>query len=246
MTRDAEHEDPLNVADAALAGGAAASAMPEPGAERERRLAALMSRVATGDRRAFDELYRSSSAILFGVILRINRDRGCAEEVLQEVYITAWRQAAAFDIAQGRVLTWLTTIARHRAIDSLRRKAAQPATVSSFGGLGGSGGDGGGSNADAGEVDLLARMPSEDPGPLDLLDDASRAHALERCMAELSGEQRSSLALAYYQGLSHAEVAEHMSQPLGTVKSWVRRGLQSLRGCLDRALGRVATIGRAT
>lgn len=213
-------------------------------AEREARLAALMARVALADRRAFDELYRATSAMLFGVILRINRDRACAEEVLQEVYITAWRQALNFDVGQGRVLTWLTTIARHRAIDSLRRKAAQPATVSSFGGLGDGGADGGAAS-DPADNDLLARMPSEAPGPLDLLDDASRAHALERCMAELSGEQRSSLALAYYQGLSHSEVAEHMSQPLGTVKSWVRRGLQSLRGCLDRAVDRIGAMGRA-
>ncbi|WP_431262344.1 sigma-70 family RNA polymerase sigma factor [Roseateles chitinivorans] len=206
--------------------------------ERDARLAALMQRVASADRRAFDELYRATSATLFGMVLRINRDRGHAEEVLQEIYITVWRQAPSFDVAHGKVLTWLTTIARHRAIDSLRRRAAQPATISRFGGIDGSdGGDG--------ERDLLDHMPSEQPSPLDLLDDANRAHALERCMSQLSGEQRSSLALAYYQGLSHSEVAEHMSQPLGTVKSWVRRGLSSLRGCLDRAAERLGAMGRA-
>lgn len=220
-------------------GGDAARAMPSPHAERDARLAALMARVAAADRRAFDELYRATSAPLFGMVLRINRDRGQAEEVLQEVFITAWRQAGSFDAAQGQVLTWLTTIARHRAIDSLRRKAAQPSTISHFGGL-----DDGPGSGDT-ETDLLAHLPSDQPGPLDLLDDANRAHALERCMAQLSGEQRSSLALAYYQGLSHAEVAQHMSQPLGTVKSWVRRGLQSLRGCLDRATERLGAIGRA-
>lgn len=211
----------------------AASPVP-PNAAADARLAALMAGVAAADRRAFDELYRITSAALFGTVLRIGRDRGLAEEVLQEVYITVWRQAASFDATQGRVLPWLTAIARHRAIDALRHKASQPATVSRHGGL-----------DDDEDGDLLALMPSDLPGPLDLLDTASRAHALERCMAQLSNQQRSSLALAYYQGLSHAEVAEHMSQPLGTVKSWVRRGLQSLRSCLDHAAQRVGAIGRA-
>ncbi|OWQ48279.1 hypothetical protein CDL60_06795 [Roseateles noduli] len=221
-----------------------AEAAPSSLAERDARLASLMTRVAASDRSAFDELYRATSATLFGMVLRINRDRGHAEEVLQEVYITIWRQAPSFDLAHGKVLTWLTTIARHRAIDSLRRRAAQPSTISHFGALGGRDGGGDGPGGE-GERDLLDHLPSEQPSPLDLLDDANRAHALERCMSQLSGEQRSSLALAYYQGLSHAEVAEHMSQPLGTVKSWVRRGLSSLRGCLDRATERLATMGRA-
>ncbi|WP_082938458.1 sigma-70 family RNA polymerase sigma factor [Mitsuaria sp. 7] len=214
-----------------------ADAAPSAHTERDARLAALMTRVAASDRQAFDELYRATSATLFGMVLRINRDRGHAEEVLQEIYITVWRQAPSFDAAHGKVLTWLTTITRHRAIDSLRRRAAQPATISHFGALGGpEGGEG--------ERDLLDHLPSEEPSPLDLLADANRAHALERCMSQLSGEQRSSLALAYYQGLSHSEVAEHMSQPLGTVKSWVRRGLLSLRGCLDRAAERLSAMGR--
>lgn len=211
------------------------SAAPSPHAERDAQLAALMARVAGADRRAFEALYRATSAVLFGVVLRINRDRDQAEEVLQEVFITAWRQAATFDVAQGRVLTWLTTIARHRAIDSLRRKATQPVTISRFGGL----------DTDGGETDMLEQLPSEQPGPLDLLDEASQAHELHRCMESLSGEQRSSLALAYYQGLSHAEVADHLRQPLGTVKSWVRRGLLKLRACLDRATERLDSLGRA-
>ncbi|WP_431256961.1 sigma-70 family RNA polymerase sigma factor [Roseateles chitinivorans] len=144
-----------------------------------------MQRVASADRGAFDELYRATSAALFGMVLRINRDRGHAEEVLQEIYITVWRQAPSFDAAHGKVLTWLTTIARHRAIDSLRRRAAQPATISRFGGIDG------GSDGGEGERDLLDHLPSEQPSPLDLLDDANRAHALERCMSQLSGEQRS-------------------------------------------------------
>lgn len=212
-------------------------------APRGATLAALLARTALGDRQAFESLYRAASPQLFGVILRINRDHAQAEDVLQEVFVTVWRSAGDFDARQGQPLTWLTSIARHRAIDSLRRRAAQPETVSRFGALdgGGHGGDGGAAAGD--EHDLLDQMPSPAPGPLDLLIDASRTHALEHCMDGLSGEQRSCLALAYYQGLSHTEVAEHLRQPLGTVKSWVRRALQSLRGCLDRAAGRVGRAG---
>jgi RNA polymerase sigma factor (sigma-70 family) len=191
-------------------------------------LAHLLSRVALGDRQAFESLYRATSAQLFGVVLRINRDRAQAEEVLQEVFVNVWRAAGGFDARLAQPLTWLTSVARNRAIDSLRRRAAEPATVSRFQGA---------DDDEGGEHDLLDAMPAPDAGPLDLLDAASQAHELQRCMQALSGEQRSSLALAYYQGLSHAEVAEHLAQPLGTVKSWVRRGLQSLRLCLDRAGG---------
>lgn len=208
-------------------------------ADRDERISELMTRVAQGDRDAFGQLYRATSATLFGIVLRINRDRAQAEDVLQEVYLSVWRQASAFDRHQGQAMAWLTTIARHRAIDSLRRKAAQPVTISSFGSLD----DGDGVQTSA--SDMLAALPSEAAGPLELLDDASRAHALEQCMDQLTGEQRSSLALAYYQGLSHAEVAAHMSEPLGTVKSWVRRGLRSLRSCLDRAADRLGGFGRA-
>ena len=203
--------------------------------DRSIELAALMSRVALGDRQAFEALYRGSCAQLFGIVLRINGERAQAEEVLQEVFVTVWRAAATFDPRQGQVMTWLTSIARNRAIDSLRRRANEPATVSRYGTLGGSGGSG------DDDDDLLEQQASEDPGPLDLLDRASSRHALERCMDALTGEQRSSLALAYYQGFSHAEVALHLSQPLGTVKSWVRRGLQGLRACLDRAAGLVGS-----
>ena len=94
------------------------------------------------------------------------------------------------------------------------------------------------------ENDMLQDLPSARGGPLELLGQAADAQALRGCMAMLTGEQQQSLALAFYQGLSHAEVAEHLRQPLGTVKSWVRRGLLSLRGCLDRATGRLGAMGR--
>ncbi len=204
---------------------------------RDEQLAALMRRVALADRRAFQTLYEITGPLMFAIVLRINKDRSAAEDILQEVFLAAWRQAPRYDSDQGRVLPWLSTMARHRAIDSLRRQAAQPTTLTRLP-------DTHMAAQDVDDTDVLTDLASDEPGPLELLDRASQAHDLARCMRQLSGEQRSCLALAYYQGLSHAEVAHHMSQPLGTVKSWARRGLQSLKHCLDRAVRDVGQQAR--
>ncbi|HEU4460516.1 MAG TPA: sigma-70 family RNA polymerase sigma factor [Methylibium sp.] len=191
--------------------------------DKSRELAAVMSRVALGDRAAFGTLYDATSAHLLGVVLRIQKDRAQAEDVLQEVYVSVWRAAQGFDATLSQPLTWLTSIARNRAIDSLRRRQAEPTTVSNAGGLG-----------DDDETDMLDHLASPNAGPFERLADADDARALRGCIGALSGEQQQSLALAFFQGLSHAEVAEHLKQPLGTVKSWVRRGLIALKSCLER------------
>jgi RNA polymerase sigma factor (sigma-70 family) len=190
---------------------------------RSRELADLMSRVALGDRAAFAGLYRRTSAQLLGVILRIQRDRGAAEDVLQEVFVNVWRAAASFDALRSQPMTWLASVARNRAIDSLRRRDSQPVLESSS-----RGGDDGDDGYDV--ADLTA---SADPGPPDMLGHADEARAVKRCLGGLTGEQQQCIALAFYQGLSHAEVATHLSQPLGSVKSWVRRGLLALKTCLQ-------------
>jgi len=192
--------------------------------DRNERLAVTLSRVALGDRAAFATLYRDTRSHLFAVILRINADRAQAEDVLQEVFVNVWRAAQSFDADRSQPLTWLTSVARHRAIDSLRRRKVEVSTVSTH------------VVTDDGEdEDRLASVASDEPGPLDLLERAGSARALQDCLGELSAEQRQCLALTYYQGLSHAEAAAQMVQPLGTVKSWVRRALMSLKDCLGRA-----------
>ncbi|HWH81110.1 MAG TPA: sigma-70 family RNA polymerase sigma factor [Burkholderiaceae bacterium] len=203
--------------------------MPTPQSdwsERSQELSRLLARAGVGDRAAFATLYSKTSAHLLGVVLRIQRDRGQAEDILQEVYVNIWRAAKSFDAAQSQPLTWLTSVARNRAIDGLRRSQAQPPLQTAY------------PTADDEDADVYDTVADDAPGPLDLLSRASDARALAGCMEGLSAQQRQSVALAFFDGLSHAEVAQTMRQPLGTVKSWVRRALMSLKGCLDAAVRR--------
>ncbi len=196
--------------------------------KRNRDLAGLLARTGLGDRAAFAELYERSSAHLFAVVLRINRDRTQAEDILQEVFVKVWLAARTFDPAQSQPLTWMTSIARHHAIDSLRRRQTQPRLQSL------SANDGGDSGEDPAD-DPYGNVEDGAAGPLELLSQASEARAITTCMQVLNAQQRQCVALAFYNGLSHAEVAEQLCQPLGTVKSWVRRGLLALKNCLQGA-----------
>lgn len=176
-------------------------------------LAHWLARSALGDRAAFERLYEATCSRLFAVVLRIQRDRGLAEELLQEVYVTVWHSAGGFDAARSQPLTWLTAIARNRAIDSLRRAAVRPAAPTE-------------------ELDTDT-LEDERPGPAELLQRALDRQLLGLCLEQLAPPQRQSIALAFYDGLSHAEIALHLREPLGTVKAWLRRSLQALRSCLD-------------
>jgi RNA polymerase sigma factor (sigma-70 family) len=199
--------------------------------ERSLDLSRLLARSGLGDRAAFATLYERTSSHLFAVVLRINRDRGQAEDILQEVYVNVWRAAKSFDAAQSQPLTWLTSIARNRAIDSLRRAQTQPQMQTQ---------SGVGAAAESEDENVYDTVADASPGPLDLLSQASQARALDQCLEKLSALQRQSVALAFFHGLSHAEVASQLRQPLGTVKSWVRRALMTLKTCLQGATDRDA------
>ena len=175
-------------------------------------LAAWLAACANRDRAAFARLYRATSAKLHGVALRILRREDWAEEVLQECYVSIWTHAPDYRPGLAAPMTWMTSIVRNRCLDRLRRPRLEVADV-----------DGA----------LTEAAESDNPGPLADLERAKGAQALNRCLGELEGRQRQAIALAFYDGLSHAELASHMREPLGTVKTWVRRGLLKLKSCLE-------------
>jgi RNA polymerase sigma-70 factor (ECF subfamily) len=177
------------------------------------QLADLLSRCALRDQQAFAELYRQSSAKLFAVAVRITRRRDWAEEVLQESFVNIWNHATGYNPAKSAPMTWMTAIVRNRALDLLRR----PREV----------------ELDEEHEELIASLPDDAPGPDELLRQSRDAGALAECMKQLTGEQQRSITLAFFYGLSHGELAQQMQKPLGTVKTWVRRGLDRLRDCLE-------------
>lgn len=187
-------------------------------ADRNARLAELLGRVALADQRAFEEVYRLTSAQLYAVARRLVRDRSAAEEVLQEAFVSVWHRAGTYAADRSAPTTWLTAIVRNRCLDLLRRRELDAVTLTP-------------EDDDAPELDV----PSDTPSPADLLVSGADAASVRGCVDTLEGAQKQAIALAFFQGLSHGELAEHLRQPLGTVKSWIRRGLDKLRECLDRA-----------
>ena len=174
-------------------------------------LSPLMTRVANGDREALRQLYDATSAKLFGVCLRILSDREESEDVLQDVYVTIWRRADRFDAARASVMTWLSTIARNRSIDRLRAR---------------------GPLAYAEQVDEMEIADGQDSAEtlLSAADDRNRLHG---CLSELDERTEKVIRTAFFEGVTYEALAHRMDAPLGTVKSWIRRGLAKLKGCLQ-------------
>jgi RNA polymerase sigma-70 factor (ECF subfamily) len=197
---------------AASAASPAVSFSPASGMPMAEDLAPLVYRTALGDQRAFEQLYRHTSASLYGVALALMRRRDLAEEVLQEAYVKVWHAADSYRSERGTVSTWMGTIVRRCAIDRLRRQKSQWSELPEP------------------EWELL-----EDggPGPLERMLADADARRLARCLEHLDERQRETVRLAFFHGLTHSELADRLTTPLGTVKAWIRRGLEKLRGCLD-------------
>lgn len=175
-----------------------------------------LARVALGDRAAFERVYQATSAHLFGVALRILNRRDAAEDVLQEAFVSVWHHAGSYQAANSQPMTWLISIVRNKALDVVRSAAVRHETSMPAGN-------------DGEEIDFA----DERPGALALLMQGAEALAIRGCMEALDASHRQSLALAYYHGMSHSEVAAHLRAPLGSVKAWVRRGLERLKRCLE-------------
>lgn len=169
----------------------------------------LIRRTGSGDKTAFAALYREVSAKLFGVALRICGSREVAEEVLQEGFVAIWAGAADYHPVRGPAMGWLVTIVRHCAIDQLRRQQSRPE----------------GHRAPEELLENFAQAGSPDTG--------AEMRALRRCLDELDPQPRRAILLAYLYGLTREELATRLSVPLGTIKSWIRRGLERLQRCLE-------------
>ena len=185
----------------------------------EQPLEPLLADVARGHQPAFAELYARTSPQLFALLLRMLQRRDWAEEALQDCYVRIWQKSESYDPARGAPLAWLMTIARYRALDLLRARRPED-NESSF---------------DEDRPSPLERADELAAGPEDQAAQGEGLGRLHECMKGLSAEQRRSVLLAYYEGYTHTELARRLNTPVGTVKSWVRRGLLQLRDCLGAA-----------
>jgi RNA polymerase sigma-70 factor (ECF subfamily) len=171
----------------------------------------LVERIAAGEMDAAAELYDRYAAQVYALARRIVRNDGDAEDVVQEVFSQAWRTADRYDSRRGSVIGWLLTITRTRAIDKIRARQARPDTE--------------------GQV-LPEALAAADPPQPDVLVAAEQASRVRAALLELPAPQRTALELAYYEGLTQSEIADRLSEPLGTVKTRMRTALSTLRARL--------------
>jgi RNA polymerase sigma-70 factor, ECF subfamily len=176
------------------------------------KLAQLLARTALADRAAFAQLYEATKAKLFGVSLRIVRERPLAEEALQDSFVKIWKHAGEYAATRSAPLTWMAAIVRNRSLDIVRRSRERPDIDES----------------------LTRALADESAAPARDAEARVEAHSIRDCLAELEGDQRQTIALAFYHGLTHSELAQHLRRPIGTVKTHIRRGLLRLKDCLAR------------
>lgn len=174
----------------------------------------LLAQCALGRESALAELYRLTSPHLFALARRMLREQAAAEDVLQECFVAIWRQAGQYRAEQSQPMTWMTRIVRNRCIDRMRRDRRR---------------------VDMPDPDdtLIPSFADDAPGPLARLAASREGRRLADCMAGLEGPQRVAIALAFFDDLAHPDIAARLQAPLGTVKSWIRRGLQRLKRCME-------------
>jgi len=180
-------------------------------ADLDEQLQLLLERCAAADANALERLYGLASPFLFACLMRILRRRALAEEALQDVFVSIWQRAGQFHSSRGRAMAWMMSIARYRAIDLLRHERSAPVLV----------------------PELPERAQSSDDSRDEGAPWMPAGGLLERCLALLTDHQRNCLELAFVGGNSHEDISRLTGNPLGTVKSWIRRGLRSLRQCLE-------------
>ena len=176
-------------------------------------LRGLIERCAAGDKVAFRRLYDLQSARLHGIALRITRQTSSAADAVHDAFLQVWQQASRFDAERGAPEAWLTALVRYRALDIARRLGREQ------------GGYEAPEEADT-QPDVLSRMMTDADG-----------QALHRCLEQLEPARRNLLVAAFVDGLSHSQIASRASQPIGTIKSWIRRALIGLRRCLEPGSG---------
>jgi RNA polymerase sigma-70 factor, ECF subfamily len=171
--------------------------------------AALVQRLLRKDMPAFEQLYDKHSRIVYGLVLRILQQASTAEEVVQDVFLLLWRNAAQYQVGRGPFVPWLLTLARNRALDHLRLKSERQRRRED-------------------QTDVLPQI-AQAPQYEKQLDEKRRAEVVRSLMGALSAPQKKAIEMAYFEGLSHSEIAAALNEPLGTVKSWIRNGLLRLK-----------------
>jgi RNA polymerase sigma factor (sigma-70 family) len=184
-------------------------------ANPDSQLIALLDRVALADESALKELYQLTSSKLYGVAIRVVTNREWAEDVLQEAYLTIWKVAGTYRATLSPPMAWMGLLVRSRGLDFLRRRASDRAD-----------------RMQALDEVIAETVAGDAPNPMDAAQASEQAWALRRCLDQLENRQREVVSLAYLRDLSHSELAQQLKLPLGTVKTWIRRGLEQLRGCM--------------
>ncbi len=177
----------------------------------------LLDRIALHDAAALKALYDLCSSKLFGLAVRVVSNREWAEDVLQESFLSIWRSAGDYRASLSPPMAWMGLIVRSRGLDFLRRRASQRSHLTQ-------------------EIDevMADTLALDAPTPMDTAQASEQAWALHQCLVKLENRQREVVSLAYVRDLSHSELAQQLKLPLGTVKTWIRRGLEQLRVCMAR------------